>query len=207
MLSTVELQRRFANGLTYDEYRAHMQKNRETIGAITPLVTLPVSDERFFRSLRGPLRVLVVSEDWCPDCALNVPILMKIAETIPAFEVRFVGRDDNLDLLEFARKGQRKAIPTFFIFDERWGEVGHWVERPARADALLLEWDHTHAAPNEGDRTAEVWREYRRERGAYRDELFLQHGLWLDTVGELRRILSREIFSNVESEPVVEQPA
>jgi hypothetical protein len=184
-----------------------MQKNRDTIDAITPLVKLPEADVRFFRSLRGPLRVLVVSEDWCPDCALNVPILMMIAETNSAFEVRFLGRDDNLDLLEFARKGQRKAIPTFFFFDERWSEVGHWVERPARADAFLLEWDHTHAAPDEADRTAEVWREFRRERGAYRDELFLQHGLWLDTVGELRRILSREIFSNVESEPVVEQPA
>ena len=207
MLPISELQRRFAAGRRYDEYRAHMQHNLDLIGAITPRVRLRQDDERALRALTGPLRVLVVSEDWCPDCALNVPVLMQIAHLNPAFDVRFVGRDDNLDLLAFARKGERKAIPTFFFFDARWAEIGHWVERPVRADALLLEWDHAHPAPDEPDRTADIWREYRRARSDYRNLLFLEHGLWLDTVAELRHILTGEVFSNVESAPMVAEPA
>ena len=199
MLSSTELQARFAKGLSYDQYRAHMQQNQALMDALTPLVQLAADEERFFRMLPDRLRVLVVSEDWCPDCALNVPILMKVVALNPAFEVRFVGRDENFDLLEFALKGERKAIPTFFFFDERWNEVGHWVERPVRADALLLEWDRTHAAPDEPDRSADVWREYRRARSEYRNQLFLQDGLWRDTLVELRAILSGERFSNVES--------
>lgn len=199
MLPKTELQQRFANGRTYDRYRAYMQSNQALMGALTPLVKLSADEQRFFTALKDPLRVLVVSEDWCPDCALNVPILMQIAAINPAFDVRFIGRDENFDLLQFASKGERSAIPTFFFFDERWNEVGHWVERPLRADALLLEWDHVHAAPHEPDRSAEVWRAYRRARSEYRNQLFLQGGLWRDTLVELRAILSGEVFSNVES--------
>ncbi len=200
MLPISELNQRFANGETYEQYRAHMQKNLDLIDAITPLIKLSSDEERFFRSLRAPIRVLVVSEDWCPDCALNVPILMRIAATSRAFDVRFINRDDNFDLLAFAKKGERKAIPTFFFFDEQWNEIGNWVERPVRADALLREWDHIHAAPSEPDRTAAVWRDHRRARSEYRNELFLQHGLWRDSIDELRRILAGEMVSNVASE-------
>src|SRR5438270_12487863 len=106
MLASNELQARFAKGLTYDQYRAHMTPNQALMDALAPLVQLAPDEERFFRMLPDRLRVLVVSEDWCPDCALNVPILMNVAALNPAFDVRFVGRDENFDLLEFARKGE-----------------------------------------------------------------------------------------------------
>lgn len=192
---------RFAHGRSYEQYLAHMQKNRETIEAITQRIQLSADDEQFarniHRALGTPIYTLVISEDWCPDCALNIPTLMKIAALNPAFVVRFLGRDDNLDILEFARKGERKAIPTIFFFDADWNEIGHWVERPLRVDALLAAWDRTHPAPTEPDRTHEVWRKYRQARSAYREELFFQHAAWRDTIDELRRILSREMVSNV----------
>jgi Thioredoxin len=192
-----EIAVRFASGRTYPQYLAHMQKNRATLAAITRDIHLSADDVRFFSCLTGPIRALVISEDWCPDCALNVPVLMQIAGANPSLEVRFIGRDDNLDVLEHAKKGGRKAIPTILFFDADWNEIGHWIERPANVDARLAEWDAAHPAPSEPDRTHEVWRQYRQDRSNFRDEQFFKRGAWRDTVAELRRILSREIFSNV----------
>jgi hypothetical protein len=188
---------RFANGKTYPAYLAHMQKNRDTLEAITQEIQLSDDDVAFFSSLAWPNRALVVSEDWCPDCALNVPVLMHIAGASRMLEVRFVGRDDNLDVLEYAKKGDRKAIPTFLFFDSDWNEIGHWVERPVSVDAQLAAWEAVHPSPSEPDRAHEVWRRYRKERSTFRDELFFRHGAWRDTIAELRRILSREVFSNI----------
>ena len=191
-----DIANRFTNGKTFPQYLAHMQQNRELLAAITQEIHLAAEDVKFFGGLGDPIRALVISEDWCPDCALNVPVLMQIAGAAPRLEVRFVGRDDNLDVLEHAKKGDRKAIPTFLFFDAAWNLIGHWIERPVSVDARLAEWDAAHPAPAEPDRTHDVWRQYRQERSAFRDALFFKHEAWRDTVSELRRILAGEVASN-----------
>jgi len=187
---------RFANGKTFPQYLAHMQKNRELIAAITQEIHLSADDAKFFGALSDPVRALVISEDWCPDCALNVPVLMQIADAAPRLQVRFAGRDDNLDVLAHSKKGDRTAIPTFLFFDAAWNLIGRWIERPLSVDARLAEWDASHPAPSEPDRTHLAWRRYRQDRSAFRDEQFFKHGAWRDTVAELRRILASEVTSN-----------
>jgi hypothetical protein len=175
-----------------------MQKNREMIAAISKEIRLSDDDKQFFReALRrlGPINVLVISEDWCPDCALNIPVLMQVAE-LGAVEARFLKKEEADDIHAHALKGDRKAIPTFICFDAQWNEVGQWLERPVKADMLLAEWDKSHPNPTEPDRTAQVWKDHRAMRSAYRDELFFKHGLWRETLNELRLILSREVFNN-----------
>jgi hypothetical protein len=191
-----DIAQRFANGNTFPQYLAHMQKNRELIAAITQEIHLSADDVKFFGALGNPIRALVISEDWCPDCALNVPVLMQVSGAASRLEVRFAGRDDNLDVLEHVKKGDRKAIPTFLFFDAGWNLIGHWIERPLSVDARLAEWDAAHPAPSEPDRTHAVWRRYRQERSAFRDEQFFKHEAWRDTIAELRRILAGEVTSN-----------
>ena len=187
---------RFANGSTFPQYLAHMHKNRELMAAITQEIHLSAADAKFFGALSDPIQALVISEDWCPDCALNVPVLMQISSAAPRLEVRFAARDDNLDVLEYVKKGDRKAIPTFLFFDAGWDLIGHWIERPLSVDARLAEWDASHPAPSEPDCTHADRRRYRQDRSAFRDEQFFKHGAWRDTVAELRSILAREIASN-----------
>jgi thiol-disulfide isomerase/thioredoxin len=194
-----DISNRFASGRTFPEYFAHMAKNRDMVQAVINEVSLSAEDERYLWTLPGPVYVVAVSEDWCPDCAQHLPVLMKIAEASPQIQVRIVGRDDNLDLLAHALKGDRKAIPTFFFFDADWNEIGHWVERPVSLDLELSTWDHAHPAPTEPDHQAEVWLQYRMARSNHRNHLFFRDQAWRDTVTELRAILTRETFSNVVS--------
>jgi hypothetical protein len=198
MYPVKDIAARFARGKTYSAYLMEMQKNRETIAAISKEIRLSEDDQQFFREALqqlGPIKVLVISEDWCPDCALNVPVLMQVA-ALGAVEVRFFKKEEADDIHTHALKGDRKAIPTFICFDANWNEVGQWLERPAKADLLLAEWDQTHPNPAEPDRTAPVWKAHRAARSAYRDALFFQQGLWRETIHELRLIVSQQVFNN-----------
>ena len=190
---------RWAGGKTWAEYFDVMQKNRDLIAAISKEIRFSDADKKSFRDLfarHGNAQALVISEDWCPDCALNVPVLMQIAQLIPALNVRFFKKDEVDDIHAYALKGERKAIPTFIFFDAQWNEIGHWLERPVKADMRLSEWDQTHPAPTEPERTADVWKHYRNARSEYRNELFLEGSLWRETIAELRLILGREVFNN-----------
>jgi hypothetical protein len=194
-----DIAQRFAGGRTYPDYLEHMQKHRGMIQKVSGEVRLSPGDEEFFRSLRAPINALAISEDWCPDCAQNLPVLEAIAKANPAIQLRLVGREDNLDLLAHALKGDRKCIPTFFFFDADWNELGHWVERPVGVEERLGAWDRNHPAPAEPDRTHHAWTEYRTARSNHRNELFFQQHAWRDTISELRSILAGEMFSNVAS--------
>lgn len=198
MFPTTVVPERWGSGQTFDEYRTAMKDNRWMIDTMMRTVTLADTERAAFAAMRAPVRALVVSEDWCPDCSLNIPVLMKVAEAHPSLAVRFAGREANWDLLAHAKKGERMAIPTFFFFDEGWNLTGTWVERPLTVEALLNDFERGRTPPAEADRTAPVWREFRKGRtDYYQNELFVRRGLWRETVKELRAILSGEVISNI----------
>ena len=198
MLQKADIATRWAEGKTYSDYRAGLKSNREMVQVMERAVALTDQEREAVATLRSPLRALVVSEDWCPDCALNIPVLMAIAEAHPPLDVRFVGREANWDLLAHAKKGERMAIPTFFFFDALLDLKGYWVERPQAVEALLNEFERGRTPPAEPDRTAPVWKEFRMVRtDYYQNELFLRRGLWRETVSELLAILRGDVISNV----------
>ena len=89
------------------------------------------ADYSAFSSLDQPLNVLVLSEDWCPDCTDGLPILNQIAEQTGKLNVRILPRDANRDLADqFLWKGQHNKIPTFIFLDAELNEIGHVIERP-----------------------------------------------------------------------------
>jgi len=57
-------------------------------------------EEEYIRNVDIPIKVLVISENWCGDCTLNVPILARISELNNNIELILVPRDDVFE--EFA---------------------------------------------------------------------------------------------------------
>jgi thiol-disulfide isomerase/thioredoxin len=85
-----------------------------------------------FSSLEKPVDILVISEDWCGDCHDNLPILERIANDTGKANVRVLGRDDNLDLIDqFLKEGKYRSIPVIVVLDENLDAVNHLIERPA----------------------------------------------------------------------------
>jgi hypothetical protein len=106
---------RFAQGMTYDEFKSSMTRNRE----------------RFDEELPRTIDVLVLAEDWCGDVIDNLPILGRIAAETGKLNLRIFPRDQHLDIMDqYLKEGQFRSIPVFVFFDENFVEVGRFIERP-----------------------------------------------------------------------------
>src|SRR5699024_10002673 len=83
-------------------------------------------DESFFASLKERnLRAFVLAEVWCGHCMLNVPIFLHLAEKAN-MPVRFLNRDENLELMyQYLNNGNR-VIPIFIFIDQDGNEVAKW---------------------------------------------------------------------------------
>lgn len=128
----------FQKGLTADEYINSMTKNKEEMLAIYKGFKLTDDDKNRLESLRPKeWKAIVLTEDWCGDALLNNPILLRVAETA-GIDVRFVLRDQNLELMDqYLTKGKSRAIPIFIFIDQEGNEVGVWGPRAPEMQALV----------------------------------------------------------------------
>lgn len=123
---------RLSTGLTYDEYKAQMTRNRDRLEANEARVEIDPDDLAFFRGLNGPIHVLALAEDWCGDVIANLPVLGKLALESGTLELRIFLRDTNDDLMQrYLNAGKYASIPVFAFFDDRLTELGVFIERPA----------------------------------------------------------------------------
>jgi len=122
---------RFGSGLTYDGYKAAMTRNRERVEANEKKVSLDPEAVRFFKGLPQKLNVVVLAEDWCGDVIANLPVVAMLAQAAATLDVRIFYRDQNPDLRDgWLNQGKYQSIPVVAFFDQRFRELGHWIERP-----------------------------------------------------------------------------
>ena len=123
---------RFESGMTYDEWKAGMTRNRERFEQLEGRVEIAPEDLEAFRRLPSPLNVLVLAEDWCGDVINNLPVLGRLAVESGTLNLRIFPRDQHQDLMDqYLNQGQYRSIPVFAFFDDTFREVGRWIERPA----------------------------------------------------------------------------
>ncbi|HEV2458818.1 MAG TPA: thioredoxin family protein [Ktedonobacterales bacterium] len=109
-----------------------MTRNQERFETNERRLALDPADVAPFKALPQPLNVLVLAEDWCGDVIDNLPILGRLAQESGKLNLRVFLRDQNPDLMDqYLNQGQFRSIPVFAFFDERFHEVGHFIERPA----------------------------------------------------------------------------
>lgn len=129
----------FQKGMTAEEYINSMTRNKEEMLSIYERFAVTVEDKNKLESLKSKqLRVIAISEDWCGDALLNNPILLRIAETL-GMEVRFVLRDQNLELIDqYLTNGTSRAIPIYIFIDQEGNEVGVWGPRANEMQTLVV---------------------------------------------------------------------
>lgn len=124
--------------MTVDQYKAQMTQNRDVFERNEQAATVRPEDVAFFQGLAQPLNVLVITEDWCGDALANVPVLAKLAQESGKLNLRLFLRDQNLDLADqYLKEGKYRSVPVFVFFDDQMRELGHFIERPARATAEM----------------------------------------------------------------------
>jgi hypothetical protein len=128
----------FLKGLTFEQYSNQMTVNKDEMLSIYERFTLPIEDAEFLEKLQAKqLRVIVLTEDWCGDALVNSPILLKIAQA-SNMEVRFILRDQNLELMDqYLTNGTSRSIPIFVFIDQNGEEHAVWGPRAKEVQNMV----------------------------------------------------------------------
>ncbi|MBO1005015.1 thioredoxin family protein [Pseudogracilibacillus auburnensis] len=112
----------FERGISKEEYIDSLQKHRDNFLHIYENFSVPTSDSL---SNKENIRTIVLAEEWCGHCMLNIPILLRLTEqaNIP---IRFLPRDENLELMDQYTVDGKRYIPIVIFIDQEGNEVAKW---------------------------------------------------------------------------------
>lgn len=115
------------------------------------------------KAVPGRWHFLVLSADWCIDAAHTIPVLARLAEEVPGFDLRLLDRDQHLALMdEHLSGGTARSIPVVLVLDAGLTEWAWWGSRPAPLQA----WYKTEGQMMDADeRYKHVRKWYIRDKG------------------------------------------
>ncbi|MTI40529.1 thioredoxin family protein [Fulvivirga lutimaris] len=147
------------NGLTYHEYRQlidsllkinqttgnnHSEKqlvytrlNVQRMNKWDKITKLNADLIKAVENINTPQKWLILTEAWCGDAAQNLPAIQKIADLNDNIEVRYLLRDENLDIMDAYLTDGSRSIPKLIILDN---ELTNWGPRPAPAQQILKDY-------------------------------------------------------------------
>jgi Thioredoxin len=129
----------YASGVDYRTFLADAQERREQWVRHTERAVVPADALEAARALRGRWRILVAAVDGCSDSVNTIPYLAALAERVPSLELRIVLPGPGRQVMESHRTPDgRAATPTVVILDASGADVGCWVERPAKLQAMAI---------------------------------------------------------------------
>jgi hypothetical protein len=153
---------RFEGAQTFADFLAGVREHVDFWHSMARRARVPEEFLDRARALPGRWHLLVLLEDWCGDAINTIPLLSVLAEAVPNFELRVLGRDANPDLMDAHLSNGSRSIPVVMILDQDFQEVGWWGSRPRE----LQEWVLTEGLKLPSDeRYAEVRRWYARDGG------------------------------------------
>lgn len=135
---------RFLQGKTWASFLAGMSQNRERLLRVLEAIRLTQEDVKRARHAvslyPAPLSVLVLTEDWCPDAIVNIPVIFRFVDAVPDTRLRFFYRSENPDLEAAYAEEDVFSIPVISVFDAQWREVARFVEHAQEIARMKAEW-------------------------------------------------------------------
>jgi hypothetical protein len=104
--------------------------------------TIKISEEtrQKVQALKETQTWLVLTEGWCGDAAQNLPVLNKIAELNENIDMKFVLRDENLELMDLFLTNGGRSIPKLIALDKNNNVLKTWGPRPSFANKMVTEY-------------------------------------------------------------------
>ena len=89
------------------------------------------------KALAKPVHVVAIAEDWCGDVVRHAPVLQRLADETPNLKVRYVRRDQHLDVFARFLTNGGEAIPKFVFLSDAFVECGNWGPMPDACRELI----------------------------------------------------------------------
>jgi hypothetical protein len=191
------IEERFLSGFTWWDYVAHMKVNRKRVSQLFEEITLSPDDRQDFAAIvakhGGQLYVTALTEDWCGDATVNLPLIARLAVEVPGVDLRLFIRSDNPELARAYAQVGITRIPVISFFNSAWYQVGQWVERPAAAQQRVEAWNAIHPQM-ETLRQSNQPQDRRVYRALLKERLiemmdWYREDLWEATLKELKSLL------------------
>lgn len=134
----MNLQEWFEKGLTPDEYIHDMSEHKENLLYVLKNFHLSSEEASLIDKVKeANWRVIVLTEDWCGDAMVNIPILLAMAKAAE-MDVRMLHRDENLELMDqYLTNGTSRAIPIFIFIDKEGNERAVWGPRAPAVQEMV----------------------------------------------------------------------
>ena len=133
---------RFAQGLTYDGFLKAIDRNQQRFQENYDGTQVSPEDTAKLKALmakpRGPAKIVVIGEPWCPDVFRGAPVFARVAEAT-GMDLRIFFRDQNKDMIAEFRNGDFESIPVAVFYTKDMEYLAHWIERPELADREIHE--------------------------------------------------------------------
>ncbi|GIP64411.1 thioredoxin [Virgibacillus pantothenticus] len=179
----------FEKGIEPDTYIEEMTKHKENLLTIYDHFDLP-DDHHFWEQVKErQLQVIVLTEDWCGDAMLNIPILLKLAE-VTDMNVRMLYRDQNLALMDqYLTNGKSRSIPILIFIDQHGNERTKWGPRAESIQAFVNEAQGT--LPN---KESSDYQEKFKEMILFMNKTFRDNThFWQDVYSSLKNALQKAL--------------
>ncbi|MDM5227643.1 thioredoxin family protein [Cytobacillus sp. NJ13] len=166
----------FQKGIRLQEYTEGMKVNKDEMMGIYDRFSLSEKEKARLAEFRDTgIKVIVLTEDWCGDAMLNIPILLKITEET-GMEVRFILRDQNLELMDqYLTNGTSRAIPIYIFIDKEGKEKAVWGPRAKQIQEMVDDERSKLPAKDAEDFKDKQMGMYRRLTASYQEDSKIWH--------------------------------
>ncbi len=187
----------FQDGLRFEAYVASMTTLKRHMLEQYEALHLNEAIKTEFANLiekHGQVLALVITEDYCPDSVLNLPIVARLAEAVPAMTLRVIYRSDYPQLADrYPAVDGYNHIPTVIFMTLQGQELGVWHERSAVAREFLANFEKENPQPSKtlaSGETTLAFKKWAKKRLAAQKEAY-QNGLWQETLKEFMALLEK----------------
>ncbi|MFC6998224.1 thioredoxin family protein [Rufibacter roseus] len=127
-------------GLEQSDFLAQVTKDNLEIMQRTYQTPLQQDLVDLVQTVTRPQLWLVLTEGWCGDAAVHVPVLAAIAEQSPNIELRTILRSEQPAVMEAYLTNGGKSIPKLIALNaETLQPLGSWGPRPQVLQEYVLE--------------------------------------------------------------------
>jgi hypothetical protein len=138
--SGATLEELYRSGQPYEAFYAAARARRALWEGNTASAGVPDELLQRARAFPGHWYILAIAVDACSDSVNSIPYVAKLVERTDALGMRIIGPDAGRALMESHRTPDgRTATPTLIVLNDRFEEVGCWIERPAQLQAWYAE--------------------------------------------------------------------
>jgi hypothetical protein len=125
-LDAAYLQSKHRAGLDYESYLATDPAKAARWRQHESQIQLTEPQGRLVAGFARQIKILVVSGIWCGDCAVQCPMLVKIAQATSKpdlIDIKFIDRDQHVDLSERIMINAGLRVPTVIFMAEDFEPV------------------------------------------------------------------------------------